>query len=114
MKCLVWLIRIVHLLIVIGVIVSVFINNCRFKQLALVLLIFLLVQYMLGYEKCGLTELEYWILGEKKYKQGFMYRLINPMIKVPETYFSNGLIYAHLLWIAILVYQIYYSKTCNF
>lgn len=108
--CLVLFIKSVHLLIVVGVIASVFIVNCNLKKLALTLLIFLLIQYMLGYEKCGLTQLEYWVLGEKKYQQGFLYRLINPIIKVPENYFDNGLLYLHMIWIIVLTYQIYYSK----
>lgn len=106
MQLIVWIIRLIHLLIVIGIFISIFIGNCLIKKLALVFLIFLFFQYLLGYEKCGLTEIEYWILGEKKYKQGFMYRLIHPLIKVPEDYFNNGLLYLHLLWTIILIYQI--------
>lgn len=106
--CTTKLIQLLHLVIVIGIISSVFINVCLIKQLALTLLIFLLIQYMLGFEKCGLTELEYWIVGEKNHKKGFIYRIVNPVIKVPEKYFYNGLMYLHLLWICILVYQVYY------
>ncbi|XWV25761.1 hypothetical protein QJ857_gp1327 [Tupanvirus soda lake] len=113
MNLLVWLIKIVHLIIVVGVISSVFINVCYIKQLALTLLIFLMIQYILGYEKCGLTQLEYWILGEDKYQKGFIYRLINPIIKVPENYFYNGLLYLHILWVIILIYQIYHNN-CSF
>jgi len=103
------IIKLVHLIIVICVIASVFVPNCKFKQYALVLLIFLLVQYILGFEKCGLTQLEYYILGKEKYQQGFMYRLINPVIRVPENYFNNGLLYFHIIWIAVLIYQMHYS-----
>ena len=107
------IIQILHLALIVGIIVSVFINNCFVKQLALTFLIYLLVQYMFGLEKCGLTELEYWIVGEENHKQGFMYRLINPIIKIPEDYFNSGLLYTHVIWIIILVYQIYRSK-CSF
>lgn len=107
MQIIILLIRLVHLLLVICLLISIFINNCFIKNLALVFLIFLIFQYILGYGKCGLTELEYWILGEKKYKQGFLYRLIHPLIKIPENYFDNGLFVLHLVWIAVLVCQIY-------
>lgn len=107
------LIRTIHLAIVFAVIASVFIRSCYVKQLALAFLIFLLFQYILGYESCGLTKIEYVLLGEEKYKQGFMYRLINPIIKVPESYFDSALFYAHIFWIIILSYQIFNAR-CKF
>lgn len=113
MSYIVGIIQLLHLAIIFGVVVSVFVSSCYLKNLALTFLVFLLVQYSLGYGKCGLTELEHWFLGETEYKQGFMYRLINPLINVPENYFNNGLIYCHLVWICILIYQIY-SKKCLF
>lgn len=109
---LVELIRLIHILLIVGVFASLFINNCYLKELSLTLLIFLLVQYLLGYEKCGLTQLEYWVMGEK-YQEGFIYRLINPIIKVREDYFNKGLVYLHLFLIAVFSYQIY-SYKCSF
>lgn len=106
MNCVADLIKIAHLAIVIGLVASIFVNSCIIKELALTLLIFLLVQYAFGFKKCGLTQLEYVILGKDKYQQGFIYRLVNPVITVPEKYFYNGLFYFHILWIVILIYQI--------
>ncbi|AGD92679.1 hypothetical protein mvi_686 [Megavirus vitis] len=100
------LIKTIHILIIIGVISSIFISNCMIKQLALTLLIFLLLQYLLGFEKCGLTQLEYALLGQK-YQQGFIYRVVNPIICVPEGYFNNGFMVVHIVLIIILLYQIY-------
>ena len=113
MNLLVNLIKLVHLAIVVIVFLSIFTNKCRIKELALTLLLFLLIQYSLGNEKCGLTQLEYMLLGEEKHQQGFIYRLINPIIKVPENYFNNGLLYIHIIWIVILIYQIHKNK-CSF
>lgn len=107
---LLWAIRAVHFLIVIGVIVSVFVPSCVLKDLALIVLIYLMIQYLLGMEKCGLTELEYLILGQDKYQEGFMYRLINPMIRVPENYFNGGLFVLHFIWIGILSYQVLWRR----
>lgn len=103
------IIRTLHLIIIIAIMLSIIIPNCFLKKLVLTLLIFLLLQHMLGYEKCGLTQLEYLILKEK-YQDGFLYRLINPMIKVRQEYFYNGVLYAHLAIMCILVYQIYYRR----
>lgn len=66
----------------------------------------------MGYEKCGLTQLEYWVMGEK-YQQGFLYRLINPIIKVREDYFEKGLVYFHIFLIIVFAYQLYAHK-CSF
>ena len=107
------IIKLVHLAIVIIIAVSVLIPNCYIKELAITLLVFIFLQYILGYEKCGLTELEYLLLGEQQHKEGFIYRLVKPIIKVPEKYFNNGLLYLHLIWITILIYQIYTYK-CSF
>lgn len=106
------IIKLLHLVIIVAIIISVFIQSCNFKKLVLTFLIFLFLQYMFGYEKCGLTELEYWIIGEGNHKQGFIYRIINPIIKIPEKYINNGLAYVHILWICILLWQIN-SKKCH-
>lgn len=100
------IIRLFHFLLVFGLAISIFVNNCYYKKLAIILLIFLLVKYVIGYEQCGLTMLEYMYLGEKNYKSGFIYRLVNPIVKVPENYFNNGLLIIHIMWIAILVWQL--------
>ena len=110
MSIIVWIIQILHALIVIGIVFSVFINNCLIKQLVLTLLILLLIQYLFGFKKCGLTQLEYWFLGEKNYNKGFIYRLVNPIINTPEKYFYYGLFLFHIIWIVILFYQTKYCR----
>jgi hypothetical protein len=111
------IIQFIHLLIIFIVIISLFIPNYFVKKIVLIFLLYLCLQYILGYEKCGLTELEYLILGEKNHKEGFMYRLIKPMIKIPEKYFDDKLFILHITWIIILMYQIYLykckSNICN-
>ena len=103
------IIRIAHIIIIVSILLSILIPNCCFKKLILTLLIFLLIQYLIGYEKCGLTQLEYHILKEK-YQEGFLYRLINPLIKIRQDYFYHGIWYIHCFIIVILMYQIYYGK----
>jgi len=105
LKFMVMLIQLLHLLLVLGVISSIFIPNYKVKQLALTLLIFLFIQYITNYGKCGLTELEYLIKGEK-YKEGFIYRLIKPIITVREEYFDKYVYIVHILITLLLYYQI--------
>ena len=70
------------------------------------MLLFLLLQYSTNYGKCTLTQLEYLIMGEK-YQEGFLYRLINPVIKRDENYFNYYYYIFHFLFIIILIYQLY-------
>ena len=100
------IIKIIHLILVIAIFASPFIDNLTLKKNILVLLIYLLFQYLSGYGKCGLTELEYLVMGEE-YQQGFIYRIINPIIKVPESYFDKWLIVIHALYAVILYNQVY-------
>lgn len=109
----VWLIRGVHLSIVVFMFISVFINNKRVKEVALLLLGYLLIKYLTGHKKCVLTELEHKVLGEENYEKGFLHQLMFPTSNIPENYFNNGLLIIHLLWIVILVYQLS-SMDCDF
>ena len=103
---LLFLIRLVHFILFITLFSSIFIKNNIVKELSLMMLLFLLLQYLTNYGKCGLTQLEYLIMGEK-YQEGFLYRLINPIIKRDENYFNYYYYIFHLLWIIILIYQLY-------
>lgn len=100
------IIKIIHLILVVAIFSAPFINNMALKKNILVLLIYLLFQYLSGYEKCGLTEVEYLVMGEE-YQQGFIYRIINPIIKIPEDYFDKWLIIIHVIYAVVLYSQIY-------
>ena len=100
------IIKFLHLVLILFILVSVFIPRCYIKEFSLAFLIFIAFQYFIGNGSCGLTKLEYLMLGEKHYQEGFIYRLVKPVVTVPEKYFNNGLLYLHILWVAILVYQI--------
>jgi hypothetical protein len=102
------IIILLHLLLIISLVLSIFIPNKRFKEFCLALLIYILLQFVTNYGKCGLTELEY-IFKKEKYQEGFLYRLIKPIITVPEKYFDNWLFLFHFIWILILAFQIFYK-----
>ena len=99
------LIQSIHLLLILLLCSSIFIPIHKVKELSLTLLIFMLFHYVTNYGKCGLTQIEYLIMGEQ-YQEGFMYRLIKPIISVPEDYFNKHFFWIHLLYIIILIYQL--------
>lgn len=99
------IINLIHHALVYGLVISVFVDNYAYKKLALTLLIFILAQFITNYGKCGLTELEYLFKGEK-YQEGFIYRIVKPIITIPEKYFDNLFYVVHMLWIGILWKQL--------
>ena len=103
----IYIIKFMHLLLFLILLLSIFISNNLYKLLSLIILIFLLLQFIINEGKCCLTELEY-IIKKEKYKEGFLYRLINPIIKRNENYFDNYYYLFHITWIIILLYQLLY------
>jgi hypothetical protein len=98
-------IQLLHLILIITIFSSVFIPKKEIKKLSFTMLLFIFAQYITNYGKCGLTELEYASRGEKC-KEGFIYRLVKPVITIPEQYFDQHLYWIHVLWILILGYQL--------
>jgi len=99
------IIQLLHLILIITIFISVFIPDLKIKKMSITLLLFIFFQFITNLGKCGLTELEYAIRGEKC-KEGFIYRLVKPIITVPEKYFDLHLYWIHVLWILILGYQL--------
>jgi hypothetical protein len=108
----IYIIKILHLLLFLILFSSIFVPISLVKQLSLLMLVFLLLQFIVNQGECCLTQLEYYFTKEK-YKEGFLYRLITPVIKRNEKYFDYYFYIFHLLWIIILIYQItfYYPIT---
>lgn len=106
MDVLLWGVRLAHFVLVVILFISVFLNSCRIKEVSLVILVFILFKYLIGYNQCVLTKIEYKILGKENYEKGFIYRFMNPFSNIPENYFNNGLMVFHIIWILILVYQL--------
>ena len=99
------IINLLHGLFIFGLFISVFIDNYQIKNIALSLLILILIQFITNYGRCGLTEIEY-LFKREKYKEGFIYRLVKPIITMPEHYFNKYIHILHILWIIILWQQI--------
>ena len=103
------LIQLLHIILVIGLVLSIFINSFPYKHLALIFLMFLLLHYITNNNVCMLTELEYYFLGEK-YQEGFLHRLIKPVLTTPEKYNEKYMYLLHIIWIYILFIQLYESN----
>ena len=58
------------------------------------------LRWISGYEKCGLTELEYVVSG-KPYGQGFLYRFLNGVTKMKENKFNVLIISITVLWLVL-------------
>lgn len=99
------IIKLLHLILILLIVIAPIYPNRTLKKSVFIFLLYLLFQYLTGYEKCGLTILEYLVMGEE-YKEGFMYRLINPLIKIPEKYFDQYIFYLHTIYIVILYMQL--------
>ena len=99
------IIKLFHLIVIIFFVIAPVYPNRQLKKIVFILLLYLFFQYISGYEKCGLTILEYIVMGEE-YQEGFIYRLINPIIKIPEKYFDQYLFYIHSIYIVILYIQL--------
>ena len=99
------IIKLLHLILVLLIAIAPFYPDKTLKKSVFIFLLYLFFQYLTGYEKCGLTILEYVVMGEN-YQEGFLYRLIKPVINKPEKYFYRKLFIFHIIWIIILGYQI--------
>lgn len=84
---------------------SPLITDCYIKKIILILIMFLCVQYVAKYGKCGIINIEKFFLKEK-FKQGFFYRLIKPVICykqniIYKNYFNIIIIYMLILYIQL-------------
>lgn len=101
-----------HIILLYGIALSPVINDCHYKNLILVFLLFILLQFTLKYGKCGLINIERFFLKEK-FKQGFVFRLIKPLICYKRNPFYSQFYYLLLLYIFILFTQLYTNNCFN-
>jgi len=78
-----YIIKLIHLLIVLIVLVSPFINNALIKKNVIFLLIYIIFRNITGYKNCGLTKLES-KFSNKPLDTGFIYKIISPFSNVKK------------------------------
>ena len=96
------MIKLLHYILLTGLISSVFIKKLMFKIFCLFAFLYLLIRYISGNDRCGLIMLEEKITG----KNGNVYSFIKPIISCPDNYFNSYIIYFHIFFILILLVQI--------
>ena len=104
-----YIIKSLHLLFYLLLIISPFIYDCSYKLNSCVILIFILFHFVSKYGKCGIINIERFFLKEY-FKNGFFYKLIKPVIDYRQNIFFDKLYYLHILYILILLIQIYQDK----
>ena len=98
-----------HLILLIFLITSPFIEEYTLKINAFMIITFILFHFILKYGKCGIINIEKFFLKEN-FKNGFFYRLIKPVISYKNNIFYDKLFYIIVLYYIILFIQIYNSN----
>ena len=94
-----------HIILFYTLALSPLITDCYLKKIILILIMFLCIQYVTKYGKCGLINIERFFLKEK-FKQGFIYRLIKPVVCykqniIYKNYFKLIIIYMLVLYLQL-------------
>lgn len=107
-----YIIMICHTILFCGIVLSPLINECKYKKITLILILFIILQFVTKYGKCGLINIEKYFLKDK-FKEGFVYRLIKPIICYKINPFGGKYFNLLLIYVLILVIQLYKAK-CGF
>lgn len=102
------IVQLLHIIIILLAISALFTNNKHIIQLSALINSYLLVKWTFVTTECGLTILES-IIRQKKLKEGFIYRLLQPFINVEES-----ILYKNVYYIMIVLTLISYSKLYHF
>jgi hypothetical protein len=99
------LILLCHIMLFYSLALSPLITDCYLKKINLILIMFLCIQYVTKYGKCGLINIERFFLKEN-FKQGFVYRLVKPVVcykqnAVYKNYFKLIIIYMLVLYLQL-------------
>ncbi len=73
-----------------------------FLKITIFILIYILYKWFID-GSCGLTVMEYYLLGHESEQHGFIYRLVNPMVSISETTFSKYLTIFTIGWLLMLI-----------
>lgn len=103
------IINYLHLVLLIFLISSPFINECGLKINAFILINFIILHFITKYGKCGIINIERFLIGDD-FKNGFFYRLIKPVISYKNNIFYDKLFNMMILYSIILFIQIYQAN----
>ena len=97
-----------HIILFYIMALSPLITDVYFKKVILILMIFLCIQYITKYGKCGLINLEMFFLKEK-FREGFIYRLIKPIICYKKNIIYKNYFILIIIYMIVLYTQLYNS-----
>jgi hypothetical protein len=105
-KILLGLTQIIHMILILFVIIAPFTQNKTLIKYNIVLLSYFLFKWITGYNRCGLTEIEY-LLSNKPYGTGFIHRLLNNVVNIEEMQSDRVVQFTtfSLLVVNILIYK---------
>ena len=89
---------------------SPLIEDVYLKKLLLIIIIFICIQFITKYGKCGIINIER-IFTKEKFKEGFFYRLIKPVICYKKNAIYQDYFYLIIIYIIILYYQLLNAGT---
>lgn len=100
------LVKLLHYIIIFFIIIIPFTNNEKYIELNILFLSYALLKWVFGYNKCGLTQLEY-LLNNKPYGEGFIYRHLNKIFLMDECETNKMLNIVTFIWLIvnIIIYK---------
>jgi hypothetical protein len=98
------IISFLHIIFYIGLVISPFINNYKYKTISYVIITFILAHFITRNGKCGIISIERFFLKDN-FKEGFFYKLIKPIIcyKINPIY---NYYFIYIIYFLILYYQL--------
>jgi hypothetical protein len=99
------LIIIVHITLLYSMLISILVKDIYLKKLVLLILLFLQMQFISKYGKCGIINIEKYFLKDK-FREGIAFKTIRPVISYKMNILYTKYSYIHILYIIILAYQL--------
>lgn len=106
------IILVCHIILLYGIALSPIVDDCYYKNIIFVILLFVWGHFKFKYGKCGLISIEKFFLKEN-FKQGFVYKLIKPVICYKINPFYSQFYNILILYIFILFIQLYNNNCYN-
>ena len=103
------IINYLHLILLICLMISPFVDDCGLKLNAFILITFILLHFITKYGKCGIINIERFFLRDN-FKNGFFYNLIKPVISYKNNIFYENLFNLVVLYSIVLFIQVYNNK----
>ncbi len=95
------MIQLIHILLILFIILAPFYNE-EFLIKAIFLVSIVYYKWKIN-GSCFFTKLEYLVMGNNDEEEGFIYRIINPILNLNEIKFDYNLEYLTLAWFFILI-----------